>query len=96
MSKIKNNINLEDFESIYNFLLSEEEFEFEKKFLISIEKIKEKVKYFIEIRKISNLIDEHLLGSNDNYIWLNNKYLNLIKHTNTINLLTPRIINYFS
>ena len=95
MSK-NNNIDFEDFESIYAFLLSEEEFECEKNFFNSIKKIKDKVKYFIEIRKIPPLIDEHLLVSNTNYNWLNNKYLNLIKHNTTINLTTPKIINYFS
>ena len=93
----KNNIiDLEEFESIYNFLLSEEEFGCEKKFFNSIKKISEKVKYFIEIRKIPPLIDEHLLVTNNNYNWLNNKYLNLIKHNTTINLATPKIINYYS
>ena len=96
MSEIKKEINLNDFESIYTFLLYEDEFEFEKEFFKCINKIKEKVKYFIEIRKISPLINENLLVSNNNYNWLNNKYLKLIKHTTTINLTTPKIINYFS
>tara|TARA_B100001093_G_C26655537_1_gene939469 strand:- start:75 stop:362 length:288 start_codon:yes stop_codon:yes gene_type:complete len=95
MSK-NHNIDLEDFESIYTFLLSEEEFECEKIFFNSIKKIKDRVQYFIEIRKIPLLIEEHLLVSNNNYNWLNNKYLNLIKHNTTLNLTTPKIINYFS
>ena len=99
MSKIKNEnyveINLENFESVYNYLLSDKEFDFEKELFSVIEKVTDKVKYYIEIRKVSPLLNDTLLISNNNQ-WINDRYLILVNHLTTMNIITPNIIKYYS
>ena len=88
-------LNLDNFDSIYEYLLSEEDFEFEKKYISTVKNIESKVNYFTGIKKIVNLLHSSNIIFNKNVEWINIKYLNLIKQKITLDLLSNKIIKYY-
>tara|TARA_Y100000813_G_C23833785_1_gene198773 strand:+ start:132 stop:413 length:282 start_codon:yes stop_codon:yes gene_type:complete len=88
-----NNINLDDENSIFTYLLASETNDNKTDYIVAVNKLFKSIELHFQKKEICDLVDNNNIFNIDS-IWINDKYKELIKHQICADLITNNIIDF--